>query len=366
MTRIFVNDNNPPGALGMARYFDYALRGLIDHFGERVTVFSATARDYAPAHYLRARRFKGSEQLGLHDAQATLAVQRTRPDVMYSAWFNAVRTSVPQAIVIYDLIYERFPAYHSWRQTPLRNLGRERRSNIERADLILAISDSTARDIVAYYPRVDPARIRVVPLGVDAGFFAAEPAPRSAVARPYVLYVGFRTGHKNFLRLLEAYGRSGLAADLALRVVSVRPFEAVEQQLIDRYRLSTHVELIAHASDAELRTYYAGATAFIYPSEYEGFGLPIVEAMAAGTVVVTSNVSSMPEVGGPAALYFDPYDVDSIAAGLRAAIELSAAQRQRRIDEGHARARIFTWKRCQQQTVAAIQELLREPGNART
>lgn len=355
---IFVNDNVPWGARGMARYFSHALDGLIDHFGDQIIVFSPIARDYRPATHLPALHFKGSEQLGLHDKLATWAVRRARPQALYSAWFNAIRTSVRQAIVVYDLIYERFPSYHSWMQTPLRNLARERQSSLERADSILAISHSTARDILTYYPRVEPARIRITPLGVDALFFAARPAPRTSPGRPYLLYVGFRTGHKNFLRLLEAYGRSGLARDFALRVISALPCRADERQVIDRYQLGAHVQWVPSASDAELCAHYAEAAAFVYPSEYEGFGLPIVEAMAAGTVVVTSNVSSMPEIGGSAALYFDPYDIDSIAAKLQAAVELSAAERQQRLDEGQARARTFTWERCQQQTVAAIRELL--------
>jgi glycosyltransferase involved in cell wall biosynthesis len=355
---IFINDNVPLGARGMARYFSHVLHGFIDHFGDQIVVFSPAARDYQPAAYLPALHFKGSEQLGLHDKLATWAVWRTRPQALYSAWFNAIRTSLPQAIVIYDLIYERFPGYHSWKQTPLRNLARERRSSLERADVILAISHSTARDILAYYPRVAPARIRITPLGVDASFLGATPAPPMTPGPPYLLYIGFRTGHKNFLRLLEAYGRSGLAQDFALRVVSALPCRADEQQVIDRYQLGAHIQWIPSASDTELCAHYAGAAAFVYPSEYEGFGLPILEAMAAGTVVVTSNVSSMPEIGGSSALYFDPYDIDSIASGLRAAVVLSAAERQQRLAEGQARARAFTWERCQQQTIAAIQELL--------
>jgi glycosyltransferase involved in cell wall biosynthesis len=365
MTRIFVNDNVPVGARGMARYFGHALHGLIDHFGDQIVVFSPIARDYHPANYLPALHFKGSEQLGLHDQLATWAVWRTRSQVLYSAWFNAIRASIPQAIVIYDLIYERFPQYHSWKQTPLRNLARERQNSLERADIIVAISQSTARDIVTDYPRVDPARIRIIPLGVEPLFFTNRSTHRSIPERPYLLYVGSRTGHKNFLRLLEAYGRSGLARDFALRMVSALPCRADEQQLIDRHQLSAQVQWIPSASDTELRTQYAEAAAFVYPSEYEGFGLPILEAMAAGTVVVTSNVSSMPEIGGSAALYFNPYDIDSLAAQLQAAVELSAAERQQRLEEGQARARSFTWEQCQQKTVSVLEELLMIP-NARS
>ena len=96
---------------------------------------------------------------------------------------------------------------------------------------------------------------------------------------------------------------------------------------------------------------YAAADALLMPSQYEGFGLPILEAMASGTLVATSNTASMPEVGGDIAFYFDPYDTESIAEGLRRIATLSDDERARRIDQGVTRAHTFTWTRCQEQTI---------------
>ncbi len=342
----------------MARYFRHTTNGLISHFGDQVVVFSDIARDYAPAAHIRAMRFKGSEQIGLHDKLADLAARRIRPQAIYSAWFNTLRTPTAQTFVVYDMIYELFPRYHSWTQVPLRNVGLERKHCLERSKVIIAISHSTARDITTIYPQIDAAKIVVIHLGVDPFFFEGQPGNPGADHKPYLLYVGFRTGHKNFMRALTAYGQSGLAHEFNLRVISAHNWNAQENECIRRYHLQNNVSLVQSASDLELQNYYARAVALVYPSEYEGFGLPIIEAMASGTLVVTSNSSCMPEVGGDVAFYFDPRNIESIAETLRHVTRLSSDERKQRIAQGMARAHMFTWERCQQKTVGVIEELL--------
>jgi glycosyltransferase involved in cell wall biosynthesis len=141
-------------------------------------------------------------------------------------------------------------------------------------------------------------------------------------------------------------------------VISRRAFDPVEHECIRRYRLQTTVQLVSHASDLDLRRHYNNATAFVYPSEYEGFGLPILEAMASGTLVATSNRASMPEVGGDVAFYFDPYSIESIAGSLHHVVDTSAEERHRLLAKGIARARAFTWEKCQQHTIDILQYLL--------
>src|SRR5262249_26644901 len=157
--------------------------------------------------------------------------------------------------------------------------------------------------------------IIVTPLGVDPFFF--EPSERKSQnnAKPFLLYVGNRQVYKNFLRLLIAFGQSGLAREFDLRLISPRGGGLSPQEVafIEQYRLQDSVQLMTAVSDRVLHESYAGATVFVYPSEYEGFGLPVLEAMASGTLVALSDVSSLPEVGGDVGFYFDPQSIDSIA-----------------------------------------------------
>ncbi len=166
--------------------------------------------------------------------------------------------------------------------------------------------------------------------------------------------------YKNFGRLLQAFSRSGLVTSYELRVISPygTSFTPAETEHIHRLKLADRVKLIPSASEDELRASYARATAFVYPSEYEGFGLPIWEAFASGTIVAASSTSSLREVGGDAAIYFDPFDVDDMATALCSATGLSPHERHARIERGLAHARLFSWHSCQQKTLAAIDNLL--------
>lgn len=368
---IFVNDNVPLGARGMERYFRHVTQAICADFQEAAVVFSPRTENYAPARSIQPWRFKGSEQFRLHEFQARRTLHTLRPQLIFSGWFAHFATTAPQVFVVYDLIYEKFPQHHARWQTPLRNLARERRLALERADHLIVISHSTARDLLQLYPQVDPERLSVIPLGVDDAFFGAAPADAAVTsaestttsARPYFLFVGFRSGHKNFGRLLDAFTQSGLHAVMDLRVISALPFTAEEEQQIRRSGAEAAVIWMGSQRDDALRAAYRHALAFIYPSEYEGFGLPILEAFAAGALVATANVSSMPEVGGDVAFYFDPLDTASLATCLQTLAALPDAARTARIAQGQARARDFSWRRCEAQTVQLLRSLI-ENGEA--
>jgi glycosyltransferase involved in cell wall biosynthesis len=223
----------------------------------------------------------------------------------------------------------------------------------------LAISASAARDIVACYPDIDASKIAITPLGVDSGFFEGNHIQQPCVTKPYFLYVGNRRSYKNFGRLLAAFGQSGLARVFDLRVISPGGgFSADEAARVEQYQLRDSIQLQTNADERTLRESYANAVALIYPSEYEGFGLPVIEALASGTLVAASDVASMPEVGGDVAFYFDPRSAESIADSLHRIVGLSAEQRTQRIEQGVARAHTFTWERCQEQTLAVFRELM--------
>lgn len=359
---IFIYDNIPslgaPG--GVARYFRHVSDGLVAHFGERANIFASQYRDYGRARHIRALpNFKGSGRLGISRINYLLAswmVKRQHAAIFYSPYFGNVRTAAAQVFTVYDMIPELYFPRISANQSFID----EKRRCIERADLLISISQSTAYDIVACYPQVNPDKITTIWLGVDEFFFKAPP-PQNLGQKPYFMYVGARSGYKNFQRAVRAFAQADLAKDFDLRVISPdsnNKFSQEEIGLLCRYNLENSVDLRLAVSETELRESYAGAAALVYPSEYEGFGLPVLEAMAAGTVVVAANTASIPEIAGNIALYFDPHSVDSIAKTLRRVVALSEANRRTRIAQGIIHARQFTWARCQRQTVEAIARLL--------
>jgi glycosyltransferase involved in cell wall biosynthesis len=357
---VFLNDNLPAPRTqrGISRYFENLKEAVAGEFPGQVALCSATPNDHSSFKFYPSLRFKGSYRLHLHDRIATLAARLEKPRVVYSPYFGVIRTTAAEIFTIYDMIPEKIwlPENNS---RVNRRFVLERQACFVRAAAILAISESTARDFKSIYPTLGH-KVVVTPLGVDAFFFeepvaqAGEPPATSAALaeKPYFLYVGTRTPYKNFITLLAAYGQSGLASDFDLRVISpgLAGFNAEETGLIQKWRLADKVQLFRAVGDEELRGNYAGAAAFIYPSKYEGFGLPILEAFASGTLVATSNISSMPEVGGEAAFYFDPTRPESIAATLKQIAELSGEDRQNRLANGLTRARTFSWGKSQAKT----------------
>lgn len=359
---IFLSDTITSYSLqrGIARSFQHTVSALSHQYKDAVILYTPQDRPESfEGRYRKSPRFRGSNFIRLHDIAASLRVVRERTDVFYSPYYGNAYVSAPQIFTVYDMIHERFPQYFSHTSIPVKSFIAEKKRCIKRASFLLAISSATARDILAVYPHIDPAKIVVTPLGVEEHFFETT-THTPWQGPPYFLYVGHRSLYKNFGRALIAFGESGLAADFELRVVSPAgtSFAASEQETVRRYNLQGRVHLVTGISELALRTLYADAVALIYPSEYEGFGLPILEAMASGTLVATSNVSSMPEVGGAVAEYFDPYSTESIAASLQRLATLPEESRGKRVADGIARARTFTWARCHEQTIAAFERCL--------
>jgi glycosyltransferase involved in cell wall biosynthesis len=241
---------------------------------------------------------------------------------------------------------------------------------LRRVDAIITDSECSQRDI-AHYLQVPKEKITVTMLAAARHFRVlsqAESAPalaRAGVAPPYILYVGSLEPRKNLLRLLEAYRlvrewspRWGLVIVGARNAWKSTPVAAA----VERYGLQDNVTFTGYVPDEDLPALYNGAGLFCFPSLYEGFGLPVLEAMACGAPVVTSNTSSLPEVAGEAALLVDPYDVEAIAAAMQRVLsepELAEDLRRR----GLARAAEFTWERTARETIAVYERVLEaKPG----
>jgi glycosyltransferase involved in cell wall biosynthesis len=271
----------------------------------------------------------------------------------------------PTVVTIHDCIHLRFPQYLPSRtawvyaHTMIRLAARK-------ATRILTVSDASKRDIL-HYTGVRPEKVVVVHNGLDARF--ATPPDAEALERvrqrfdlvhPFVLYVGNIKPHKNLERLIEGFAlaRAGGPDDLRLVLIGdeISKYPTLRQS-VHRHRLDKYVRYFGFQPAATLVAFYRLARAFVFPSLYEGFGLPPLEAMANLTPVVTSNLSSMPEVVGDAAVLVDPYDVQSIADGIHRAVS-DEPLRQVLIERGRLRAQTFSWRHAAEQTLAVYHEAL--------
>jgi glycosyltransferase involved in cell wall biosynthesis len=268
-------------------------------------------------------------------------------DVIHATGVAVPPRTAPLVVTVHDLSYLVYPEHFSrqGRRFFRHALELTRRD----ADLVLCSSEATRRHCVE--AGLDPGRLRVVPLGADVAAASGEDVARvraeHGLARPYVLWVGTLEPRKNLPRLLEAYAR--LDGDAELVLVGPRGWN----QELDP---PPGARLLGFVPGEDLPPLYAGAAAFCFPSLLEGFGMPVVDAMAQGTPVVTSSGTSTEELAGDAGLVVDPLDVDAIAGALDRV--LGDPELARGLGEaGRAQAATYTWERTAALTAAAYSEV---------
>jgi glycosyltransferase involved in cell wall biosynthesis len=269
-------------------------------------------------------------------------------------------------VTIHDCIHLMFPQY-----LPNRLAYIYARASLAaaaaRASRILTVSETSKSDILRYC-NVPADRIIVIPNAIDDRL-ATPPSPddmqrtreRYQLDGPFALYVGNIKPHKNLERLIEAFHlvRGEGFEQLKLLIIGdqISKFPRL-RRAVDRYKLHKHVRFLGFVGDDTLAALYRLATVFVFPSLYEGFGLPPLEAMASGTPVVTSDVSSLPEVVGDAAVLVDPYSAKSIADGIqRVLVDPDLRETLRR--RGLERARAFSWEASVRRTLDVYREVAR-------
>lgn len=282
-------------------------------------------------------------------------------DVVHATNHAAIPPVAPGqrlVVTVHDLAFEHFPSLFPREWRLLYRLGL--RAAVKRADAIVTPSRSTAED-VASRTTVDPGRLHVVPLAssLPAGTLdVAEVLARRKIRRPYVLFVGTLEPRKNLVRLVRAYRRiaaTGLPHALVLAGPMGWQHDALMREIAQPG--PGEILLTGALAAADLDALYRGATAFVYPSLYEGFGLPVVEAMSRGVPTVASMTSSVPEVTGDAALGVDPRSVREIATGIdRVLTEPGLAERL--AEAGRARAERFSWDETARGTLEVYAEVL--------
>lgn len=267
------------------------------------------------------------------------------PDLLHSPHYSMpYATGLPVVAVMHDATFWHFPeAHEAHKRMWFRAVSS---MTARRATRLITVSKSAKQDLVS--AGMPESKFDVIYHGVDASWFDTERKPGD-----YVFFVGTLEPRKNLPRLLRAYRESGL--DLELLIAGARGWKCDE--LDAEIARTPNVRLLGYVSEVEKRDLMAGAQAFVYPSISEGFGIPVLEAMAAGVPVVTSNVSATAEVAGEAALTVDPLDTGALASALLAAID-DAPTRKRLSEAGPARAREFTWMRAATETVATWKRAL--------
>lgn len=289
-------------------------------------------------------------------------IKRHKLDMLHStAFVTPLFSSCPEIVTVYDLSFLHFP--DQFLRLQQLYLHTQTKRSCQQARHIITISESSRQDIHTFF-NIPLSRISVIYPGVDDRYqpLSAEEAgafrQEIGIGR-YLLHVGTLQPRKNIITLLEAFAQ---LADQELQLVLIGGkgwlFEEIFAR-IQQLQISERVHFMGYVPDNQMPAWYAAADLFVFPSVYEGFGMPIIEAMAAGTPVVASNQSSIPEAVGEAGLTFDPQNIAECAARIMAVLhdpQLSATMQAK----GLAHARQFSWERAGRETAAVYRLAIEE------
>ncbi|WP_102417699.1 glycosyltransferase family 1 protein [Mycobacterium sp. 4858] len=284
---------------------------------------------------------------------APLAWRGVNADIIHETYFaeKAFGKGRRRVVTMYDMIYELFPNEFP---DATRVTG-AKRAAVNRADHVICISENTRRDLVRLFD-IDPARTSVVHLGYSMTTETDTLEQDNGERGLSLLYVGNRRGYKNFSTLLQAYGSSPVLQEFELIAFGGPPLLPDEHKEISRLGITDRVRHES-GSDQELAARYRAATAFVFPSKYEGFGLPPLEAMNHGCPVVCSNAGSIPEVVGDAGSYFDPNSPEELRTALERVVTTQGMRDDLRA-HGYARLAAFSWDKCAAETARIYREII--------
>lgn len=260
--------------------------------------------------------------------------------------------SAKRIVTVYDMIHEKLPSYFRARDDTTQL----KQKAVNRADHVICISENTRRDLIEF-SGIPEEKTSVVYLGYSLARETASDVISDD--RPFILYVGARDGYKNFERLVRAYATSEfLKGNFDLACFGGGAFSADELALFEKWKIATGAVKQISGNDDLLAGLYAKAAVFVYPSLYEGFGIPPLEAMAFNCPVACSNTSSLPEVTADAAELFDPSDEDAIRDAIERVLS-STEYAAGLVAKGRERIKHFGWDKCARETLDVYQKVLR-------
>ena len=299
--------------------------------------------------YLRKGFPLGTLSLWFEKYYFRIATKRYRPSIIHPTYYYSLsqhyvsKYKYPVVITVYDMIHEKI-----LNVSPDAEIIKRKNDSIQRADAIICISENTKRDLLEYH-KIDQEKVFVTPLASEIEHrlsFGDESVPE----KPYFLYIGYRGSYKNYTVLMEAFSKvAPQKKDIVLAVVGA-PFSDDEIKRMIELKIYDRVIPFGEVDDKHLAKLYRCSTALVYPSLYEGFGIPLIEAMACKTVVIASNRSSIPEVVGAAGILFDPQKPDDLSDILCDIVD-NENRREPLIKKGLERSKLFSWKLTAEKTV---------------
>jgi mannosyltransferase len=276
------------------------------------------------------------------------SVRQLPAGLLHTSYYRtSPQRNVRNVVSVYDFTYEKY-------SSGIRALvhSTQKRNAILRADAVICISENTRRDLSEWIPRCSPNKIFVTHLAADDDFFPIEERDASITDQPFVLFVGGRDGYKNFSAAVDAMS---LTKDCAIVCVGGGPFTEEERDGLQHKLPGRHFHAGA-VDNARLNRLYNSAVCLLYPSFYEGFGIPPLEAMKAGCPFIALNRSSLPEVAGKAGIMLEEESADALSSAID---ECRAAGRREELRRaGFAQASLFSWQRTFEQTLPIYRSLL--------
>lgn len=279
-----------------------------------------------------------------------------KPDILHQTYYPnrkpQPRPGLRIVTTVHDMIHELFPENF----TDSKRTSELKLQAVRSADLVICVSENTRKDLIEI-TGVESAKTTVIHHGIDHIEFKPLPA-HLPKGKPYLLYVGLRHTYKNFHRVIKAYASDPELMDhFDLVCFGGGVLSESEKKLISSLNIPENNIVMTSGNDTVLCSLYQRAVAFLYPSLYEGFGLPPLEAMVQGCPVISSNLSSLPEVLGTAAEYFNPYDLVSLISAIAGVVNNQERSNQL-IKSGLIQSQKFTWNQCAEKTLNSYRKLV--------
>lgn len=352
---------------GISKYF-YQLVKNISKTENTVRIFSPIHRNYyikeLPKELVMGKKFD-KYPLGSYGDRIVTELNRLlikpilnqyQPSIIHETFFSKHKSGVkqiPTVITVYDMIHELFDYY----LPPYHRGWAEKKISVDRADHIICISQSTKNDLMNLFD-VEESKISVTHLAFERSKISNQADDLLINNRPYILYVGWREWYKNFNNFLTSIASStNLKNDFDIIAFGGGSFSKEHETLIKKLGFRHNQVKYVEGDDSKLAQFYSSASIFVNPSLYEGFGLTPLEAMSYKCPVASSNTSSMPEVIGDAAEFFDPESIDDMKQAIENVL-YSPSKSKDLIEFGIERCKLFSWERCSNETLSIYKKLI--------